>query len=149
MLAILKSKAARLGLNVNVVQANAADLPPGETFDAVVEPSNPDSARARRGPGRMAQGSPDGPFGTPRGDMGKGDRAGGRAALGSVLIDRILRAKPHKHDHYPAHPVRRLPRYVGGLPGCDSVEWPRRDGDKWLRLATRLAVVTEISGPTL
>jgi 2-polyprenyl-3-methyl-5-hydroxy-6-metoxy-1,4-benzoquinol methylase len=37
MLAILKSKADRLGLNVEVVQADAADLPQGQTFDAVVE----------------------------------------------------------------------------------------------------------------
>ena len=31
--------------------------------------------------------------------------------------------------------------------GCDSVEWPRRGGGKWLLLATRRAVVTEFLAP--
>ena len=37
MLAILRSKADRRGLNVKIVHADAADPPPGHTFDAVVE----------------------------------------------------------------------------------------------------------------
>lgn len=80
MLAILRSKADRRGLNVKIVHADAADPPPGHTFNAVRRaPSNMDSGRAGRSPNRMAQGSPDGPLGTHRGDLGQ-DKWGGRRA---------------------------------------------------------------------
>ena len=43
----------------------------------------------------------------------------------------------------------RVTRSPGGLKsGCDSVDWPHRDGGSWPHFATRRAVVTKLFGPT-
>ena len=84
MLAVLKSKAARLGLNVNVVQADVADLPGGQAFERRRRAGHHvDVARPGRGAERMANGSPRRPSGAHRGDVGQeGERGVGRAVQG-------------------------------------------------------------------
>ena len=122
MLAILKSKAARLGLNVNVVQADAADLPPGQTFDVIAER---DMMWTLLEPGAALtawrKAAPTGRLVLIEGTWGK-KVSGVRAAQSRTgrLIGRIRRpirrAPSYHHDDYPAHIARMLPFADGILP---------------------------------
>jgi 2-polyprenyl-3-methyl-5-hydroxy-6-metoxy-1,4-benzoquinol methylase len=118
MLAILKSKAARLRLNVNVVQADVADLPPGQTFDAVVERdvmwTLPEPGAALTAWRKIA---PTGRLVLIEATWGK-KVSGVRAAqsMAGRLIGRIRRQRSYHHDDYPAHITRTLPYADGILP---------------------------------
>lgn len=122
MLAILKSKAAQLGLNVNVVQADVADLPPGQTFDVVAER---DMLWTLLEPGAALTGwrklSPAGRLVLIEGTWGK-KASGMRAAQSKAgrfigRIRRPIRRPPsYHHDDYPAHIARTLPYADGILP---------------------------------
>lgn len=117
MLAILKSKANRLGLNVNVVQAHVADLPPGQTFDAVVERdliwTLPEPGAALTAWRKVA---PTGRLVLIEPTWGK--NLSGLAAVQSKarrLIGRFRRPdSSYHHDDYPVHIARTLP-YVDGI----------------------------------
>ena len=121
MLAILKSKADRLGLNVKVVQADAADPPSGQTFDAVVERhliwTLPEPGAALTAWRKVA---PAGRLVLLEGTWGKTSGLAGAQGRARALIGRILRLKAHQHDDYPAHIARALP-YVGGLQPAEAV----------------------------
>ena len=119
MLAILKSKANRLELNVNVMQADVADLPPGQTFDAVVErdliwtlpePGAALTAWRKAAPtGRLVLIEP---------TWGKNLRGlAGAQSRARRLYGRIRRPGAYQHDDYPAHIARTLPYANGVLPG--------------------------------
>lgn len=122
MLAILKSKAARLGLNVNVVQADVADLPPGQSFDAVVER---DVMWTLLEPGAALSAwrkvAPTGRLVLIEATWGK--KASGVWAAQS-MADRLIGRIRHPirdpgschHDDYPAHIARMLPYADGILP---------------------------------
>ena len=122
MLAILESKAARLGLNVNVVQADAADPPPGQTFDAVVERDvmwtllEPGAALSA-----WRQAAPAGRLVLIEATWGK--KASGLWAAQSTAVRLASRIRhPIRdpgschHDEYPAHIARMLPYADGILP---------------------------------
>jgi ubiquinone/menaquinone biosynthesis C-methylase UbiE len=134
MLAILKSKAARLGLNVNVVQADVADLPPGQIFDAVVERDilwtllEPGAALSA-----WRQVAPTGRLVLIEATWGK-KVSGVRAAQSRA--DRLLGRIRHPmgrpgschHDEYPAHIARMLP-YADGILPADVVRLV--EGSPW------------------
>jgi ubiquinone/menaquinone biosynthesis C-methylase UbiE len=122
MLARLKSKAARLGLNVNVMQADVADLPPGQTFDAVVERdvmwTLPEPGAALSAWRRVA----------PTGRLVLIEATWGKAASGLWAAQSMAyrlngrirhltgRQGSCHHDDYPAHIARMLPYADGILP---------------------------------
>jgi len=129
MLAILKSKADRLGLNVKVVQADAADPPPGQPFDAVVERhliwTLPEPGAALTAWRKVA---PTGRLVLVEGTWGKTSGVAAAQARARALVGRILRPESHHHDDYPAHIARTLP-YVGGLQPAEAVRLV--EGSQW------------------
>jgi ubiquinone/menaquinone biosynthesis C-methylase UbiE len=126
MLAILKSKAARLGLNVNVVQADVAGLPGGQAFDAVVERDimwtllDPAAALSAW---RTA---------APAGRLVLIEATWGKKASGvwaaQCRADRVIGRIRHlmgdpgscRHDDYPA-PIARMLPYGGGILPAEAV----------------------------
>jgi 2-polyprenyl-3-methyl-5-hydroxy-6-metoxy-1,4-benzoquinol methylase len=121
MLAVLKSKADRLGLNVKVVQADAADPSPGQTFDAVIERhliwTLPEPGAALTAWRKVA---PTGRLVLVEGTWGKTSGVAAAQARARALVGRILRPESHQHDDYPAHIVRTLP-YADGLQPAEAV----------------------------
>jgi 2-polyprenyl-3-methyl-5-hydroxy-6-metoxy-1,4-benzoquinol methylase len=121
MLAILKSKADRLGLNVNVVQADVADLRPDQTFDAVVERHliwtlpEPEAALTA-----WRKAAPTGRLVLIEGTWNKMSGVPAAQAGARRVIRRIMRPESHQHDEYPAHIVRTLP-YAHGLLPAEAV----------------------------
>lgn len=126
MLAILKAKAARLGLNVNAVQADVADLPPGQAFDAVVERDimwtliDPGAALSA-----WRTAAPAGRLVLIEATWGK--KASGLWAARSAAVrvaGRVRRPirdpRSCHHDDYPAHIARMLP-YADGILPADVV----------------------------
>ena len=78
MLAVLRSKADRLGLDIRTVHADVVHPPSGEIFDAVVERDIIwDSARTGCCPGGMARRSSGRSLGAHRSNLGQ-DEGGGR-----------------------------------------------------------------------
>lgn len=127
MLAILKSKADRLGLNVNVVQADAAGLPPGQTFDAVVERhliwTLPEPGAALTAWRKVA---PTGRLVLIEGTFGRTRSVAAAQLRARSLIHRIQRRESHQHDHYPAHIVRMLPYYPDGILPAEAIRLVER-----------------------
>jgi len=121
MLAILKSKADRQGLNVEVVQADVADLRPDQTFDAVVERHlmwtlpEPETALAA-----WRKAAPTGRLVLIEGTWGKISGVPAVQARARGLVRRIQRPESHQHDEYPAHIARTLP-YAHGLLPAEAV----------------------------
>jgi SAM-dependent methyltransferase len=117
MLAALQAKAARLGLTVRTVNADAAS-PPAENFDAVVERhllwTLPDPAaalaawRAAAPAGRLVL--VEGTWGNAGGI--EGIRAGARQ-----LARRVRPPQPDHHDHYSDRVISALPHSGGLSPG--------------------------------
>jgi SAM-dependent methyltransferase len=129
MLAVLRSKADRLGLNVRILHADVAQPPPDETFDAVVERDviwtlpEADAAlvawRKAAPVGRLVL------LEATWGDKTSGvaalqARARGVEAKARSLARWIQGEKPHQHDNYPPDIVRALP-YVHGIKPSEAV----------------------------
>jgi SAM-dependent methyltransferase len=121
MLAVLRSKANRLSLNIRTVQADAAFPPSSETFDAVVERHliwtlpEPDVALAA-----WRKAAPAGRLVLIEGTWGKTSGVAALQAKARELTRWIQRSKPHQHDNYPERLVRALP-YANGLLPAEAV----------------------------
>jgi SAM-dependent methyltransferase len=132
MLAVLRSKAARLGLNVRTLRTDVAHPPSGEIFDVIVERDliwtlpEADAALAA-----WRDAAPVGRLVLIEASWGKKTsgvaaiqaRARGFEAKARGLAHRIQGAKPdkhHKHDNYPQNIVRVLP-YVNGIRPAEAV----------------------------
>jgi SAM-dependent methyltransferase len=125
MLAVLSSKADRLGLNIRTVHADVAHPPPGETFDAVVERDliwtlpEPDAAlaawRDAAPAGRLVL--IEATWGKTRGVTDLKNRA---RVLAFRPMRWIQRSKSYQHDNYPENVVRALP-YVNGILPAEAV----------------------------
>lgn len=129
MLAVLRSKADRVGVNVRTLHADAAHPPSGETFDAVVERDliwtlpEPDAALAA-----WRDAAPAGRLVLIEATWGKKTtgvaafqaKARGLEARARDLARRIKQSKPDHHDNYPENVVRALP-YVSGIRPAEAV----------------------------
>jgi SAM-dependent methyltransferase len=121
MLNVLRSKADRLGLNVQLVHADAAHRPSGETFDAVVERHLiwtlplPDVALAA-----WREAAPTGRLVLIEGTWGRTSGVAAMQARARELARRFLGPQPHQHDNYPDDLVRALP-YANGLQPAEAV----------------------------
>lgn len=129
MLAVLKSKADRMGLDIRTLQADVADPPSGETFDAVVERDilwtlpEPDVALAT-----WRNAAPAGRLVLIEATWGKTKGVADLQNKARVLVNKplgwIRGVKPHQHDHYPENVVRALP-YVNGILRPKRFAWSR------------------------
>jgi SAM-dependent methyltransferase len=121
MLAVLRSKADRLGLNVRTVHADAAHPPAGDTFDAVVERhliwTLPEPGAVLTA---WREAAPIGRLVLIEGTWGKMSGVSAVQARARELTRWIQRPKPHQHDNYPDHIVRALP-YANGLLPAEAV----------------------------
>jgi SAM-dependent methyltransferase len=158
MLAILQSKADRLGLNVQVVHSDATGLPPGQTFDAVVERhliwTLPEPGAALSAWHKAA---PGGRLVLIEGSWGKTSGVAAAQARARRLIQRILGPESHQHDDYPEHIVRRLPYADGLLPAeavrlVESSSWgparfERLTNVEWASISDR-GLLAELLGTT-
>jgi SAM-dependent methyltransferase len=125
MLAVLRSKADRLGLNIQTLHADVAHPPPGETFDAVVERDilwtlpEPGAALAA-----WRDAAPAGRLVLIEATWGKTKGVADLQNRARVLANRplrwIRRPQPHQHDHYPEDVVRALP-YANGILPAEAV----------------------------
>ncbi len=125
MLAVLSSKADRLGLSIRTLHADVADPPPDEIFDAVVERDiiwtlpEPDAALAA-----WHKAAPAGRLVLIEASWGKTKGVADLQNRARVLANRPLRwmrgSKPHQHDSYPENIVRALP-YVDGILPSEAV----------------------------
>jgi SAM-dependent methyltransferase len=125
MLAVLRSKADLLGLNIRTLHADVAHPPSGETFDAVVERDilwtlpGPDAALAA-----WRDAAPAGRLVLIEATWGKTKGVAELQNRARVLAHRPLRwvrgSKPHQHDDYPEDVVRALP-YVNGILPAEAV----------------------------
>jgi SAM-dependent methyltransferase len=125
MLAVLSSKADRLGLNVRTYHANVAHPPPGETFDAVVERDvlwtlpEPDVALAA-----WRDAAPAGRLVLMEATWGKTKGVTALKNRARVLAFKpkrwIERAETYQHDEYPEDVARSLP-YVNGILPAQAV----------------------------
>ena len=120
MLAMLRSKATGLGLEIEAVQADAAS-PPAGPFDAVVERhllwTLPDPAAALAA---WRQAAPAGRLVLIEGSWGKVSGIPGLQAGARMLASRIRGAEPGHHDHYTSRVIGALP-HSGGLSPADVV----------------------------
>jgi SAM-dependent methyltransferase len=129
MLAVLRSKADRLGLNIRTLHADAAHPPSDERFDAVVERDliwtlpEPDAALAA-----WRKAAPAGRLVLIEGSWGKKTRgvaalqarARGLKSRAGGLARQVQGVKPHQHDKYPENVFRALP-YVNGILPAEAV----------------------------
>jgi SAM-dependent methyltransferase len=120
MLEVLRSKAARLGLDVQTVQADAVS-PPAGPFDAVVERhllwTLPDPAAALAA---WRQAVPAGRLVLIEGTWGKTGGVVGLQASARALAERIRGAEPGHHGHYTDRVVSALP-HAGGLSPAEVI----------------------------
>jgi SAM-dependent methyltransferase len=120
MLEVLRAKAARAGLEVQAVQAEAAS-PPGGPFDAVVERhllwTLPDPGAALAA---WRQAAPAGRLVLIEGTWGKAGGIAGLQAAARVLAERVRGAEPGHHGHYTERVVSALP-HVNGIAPADAV----------------------------
>lgn len=125
MLAVLRSKADRLGLNIRTLKADVAHPPSGETFDAVVERDilwtlpEPDTALAA-----WRDAAPAGRLVLIEATWGRTKGVADLQNRARVLVNGSLRwirgVKPHQHDKYPVDIVQALP-YVNGILPVEAV----------------------------
>jgi len=125
MLAVLSSKADRLGLNIRTLHGDVTHPPPDETFDAVVERDiiwtlpEPDAALAA-----WRDAAPAGRLVLIEATWGRTKGVADLQNRARVLAFKPLRwirgTKPHQHDHYPENVVRSLP-YVNGILPAEAV----------------------------
>jgi SAM-dependent methyltransferase len=129
MLAVLRSKADRLGTDIRTLHTDAAHPPSGERFDAVVERDliwtlpEPDAALAA-----WRKAAPAGRLVLIEGSWGKKTsgvaalqaRARGLKARARGLAHSIQASKPQQHDNYPENVVGALP-YVNGILPAEAV----------------------------
>jgi SAM-dependent methyltransferase len=120
MLDVLRSKAARLGLEVQAVQADAVS-PPGGPFDVVVERhllwTLPDPGAALAA---WRQAAPMGRLVLIEGTWGKASGIAGLQAGARALVERARGAEPGHHGHYTDAVVSALP-HAGGITPADVV----------------------------
>jgi SAM-dependent methyltransferase len=120
MLAALQAKAARLGLAVRTVHADAA-RPPAENFDAVVERhliwTLPDPAAALAA---WRTAAPAGRLVLVEGSWGKSGGLEGLLASARELAKRVRPPQPGHHGHYSDRVVSALP-HGGGLSPAEAV----------------------------
>jgi SAM-dependent methyltransferase len=116
MLEVLRGKAARLGLDVQTVQADAVS-PPAGPFDAVVERhliwTLPDPGAALAAWRRAA---PAGRLVLVEGTWGKTSGIAGVQAGARALAGRVRGAEPGHHGHYTDRIVSALPHGNGISP---------------------------------
>lgn len=116
MLEMLRAKAARLGLEVQTVQADAVS-PPAGPFDAVVERhllwTLPDPAAALAA---WRQAAPTGRLALVEGTWSKTGGIEGLQAEARALAGRIRGAEPGHHGHYTDRVVSALPHANGITP---------------------------------
>jgi SAM-dependent methyltransferase len=125
MLAVLRSKADRLGLDIRTVHADVVHPPSGEIFDAVVERDiiwtlpEPDVALAA-----WRDAAPAGRLVLIEATWGRTKGVADLQNRARVLAFKPMRwirgAKPHQHDHYPEDVVRAIP-YVNGILPAEAV----------------------------
>jgi SAM-dependent methyltransferase len=120
MLEMLRAKAARQGLNVQIVQADAAS-PPDGPFDAVVERhllwTLPDPGAALAA---WRQAVPTGRLVLIEGTWGKTTGIPAVQAEARRLVSRIRGAAPDHHGHYTDRVVSALP-HVNGISPAEMV----------------------------
>ena len=120
MLAALQAKAARLGLTVRTVNADAAS-PPAENFDAVVERhllwTLPDPAAALAA---WRTAAPSGRLVLVEGSWGETGGIEGVRAAARQLAKRVRPPQPDHHDHYSDRVISALP-HSGGLSPAEAV----------------------------
>jgi SAM-dependent methyltransferase len=120
MLAALQAKAARLGLTVRTVNADAAS-PPAENFDAVVERhllwTLPDPAAALAA---WRTAAPAGRLVLVEGSWGQAGGIEGIRAGARQLAKRVRPPQPDHHDHYSDRVISALP-HSGGLSPAQAV----------------------------
>ena len=120
MLGKLRAKAAGLGAEVRVVQADAAS-PPGGPFDAVVERNLlwtlPDPAAALAA---WRQAAPAGRLALIEGSWGRLTGIPALQAGARALADRVRGAAPGHHGHYTDRVLGALP-HSGGITPADVV----------------------------
>jgi SAM-dependent methyltransferase len=116
MLEMLRAKAARQGLDVEIVQADAVS-PPGGPFDAVVERhllwTLPDPGAALAA---WRQAVPAGRLVLIEGTWGKATGIPAVQAEARRLASRIRRAQPDHHGHYTDRVISALPHANGITP---------------------------------